>query len=221
MDLFDNITEQHVQFAEGAMLLRRLALTNEVPLLNDLKSIIAKSPLRHMVTPGGFTMSVAMTNCGKLGWVSDKKGYRYDALNPSAGSDIAEPWQVMPMSFMQLATQAAAVAGYANFVPDACLINQYQSAARMSLHQDKDEQDFSQPIVSVSFGVPARFLFGGLKRSDKPIKILLLHGDVLVWGGKSRLNYHGIMPLQATNIQTNSHEAFGACRFNLTFRKAG
>ena len=215
------MTEQHVHIAEGAMLLRRFALTNEVPLLNDLKSIIAKSPLRHMVTPGGFTMSVAMTNCGKLGWVSDKKGYRYDALNPNAGSDIAEPWQVMPMSFMQLATQAAALAGYANFVPDACLINQYLPAARMGLHQDKDEQDFSQPIVSVSFGVPARFLFGGLKRSDKPIKILLQHGDIVVWGGKSRLNYHGVMPLQATNIQTNGYEAFGACRFNLTFRKAG
>ena len=217
MDLFDNISEQHVHIAEGAMLLRRFALTNEVPLLHDLKSIIAKSPLRHMVTPGGFTMSVAMTNCGNLGWVTDKKGYRYNALDPSTG----EPWQAMPMSFMQLVTQAAAVAGYANFVPDACLINQYEIGARMSLHQDKDEQDFSQPIVSVSFGVPARFLFGGLKRSDKPTKILLLHGDVVVWGGKSRLNYHGIMPLQATNIQTNGHDAFEACRMNLTFRKAG
>ena len=217
MDLFDNICEQHVHIAEGAMLLRRFALTNEVPLLHDLKSIIAKSPLRHMVTPGGFTMSVAMTNCGNLGWVTDKKGYRYNALDPSTG----EPWQAMPMSFLQLAINAAAEAGYANYVPDACLINQYQPAARMSLHQDKDEQDFSQPIVSVSFGVPARFLFGGLKRSDKPTKILLLHGDVVVWGGKSRLNYHGIMPLQATSIQTNGYEAFGACRFNLTFRKAG
>ena len=211
MDLFDNITEQHVHIAEGAMLLRRFALTNEVHLLNDLKSIIAKSPLRHMVTPGGFTMSVAMTNCGKLGWVSDKKGYRYDALDPSTG----EPWQAMPMSFMQLATQAAAVAGFANFVPDACLINQYQPAARMSLHQDKDEQDFTQPIVSVSLGCPATFLFGGLKRSDKPTKILLQHGDMVIWGGKSRLNYHGIMPVQA-----NNHEAFGAYRYNLTFRKA-
>ena len=217
MDLFENTHVQILHIAEGATLLRKYALTNEVHLLNDLKSIIAKSPLRHMVTPGGVTMSVAMTNCGKLGWVTDKKGYRYNALDPSTG----EPWQAMPMSFMQLATQAAAVAGYANFVPDACLINQYQPAARMGLHQDKDEQDFSQPIVSVSFGVPARFLFGGLKRSDKPTKILLLHGDVVVWGGKSRLNYHGIMPLQATNIPTNGHEAFGACRFNLTFRKAG
>lgn len=215
-DLFENTDEKILHIAEGAMLLRRFALTNEVHLLNDLKSIIAKSPLRHMVTPGGFTMSVAMTNCGKLGWVSDKKGYRYDALNPSTG----EPWQAMPMSFMQLATQAAAVAGFANFVPDACLINQYKPAARMSLHQDKDERDFTQPIVSVSLGCAATFLFGGLKRSDKPTKILLQHGDVVIWGGKSRLNYHGIMPLQATNIQTNGHEAFGACRFNLTFRKA-
>lgn len=210
-DLFENTHEQILHIAEGATLLRRFALTKAVHFLNDLKSIIAKSPLCHMVTPGGFTMSVAMTNCGKLGWVSDKKGYRYDALDPNTGA----PWQAMPMSFMQLATQAATVAGFANFVPDACLINQYKIGARMSLHQDKDEQDFSQPIVSVSFGVPATFLFGGLKRSDKPSKILLQHGDIVVWGGKSRLNYHGVMPLQA-----NVHEAFGAYRFNLTFRKA-
>ncbi len=215
-DLFKNTHEQALQLADGAMLLCRFALTNEVPLLNDLKSIIAKSPLHHMVTPGGFIMSVAMTNCGKLGWVSDKKGYRYEALDPSAGSGIAAPWQAMPISFMQLAIQAAAVAGYANFVPDACLINQYTIGARMSLHQDKDEQDFSQPIVSVSFGVPATFLFGGLKRSDKPGKILLQHGDIVVWGGKSRLNYHGIMPLQA-----NNHAMLGKYRYNLTFRKAG
>lgn len=234
MDLFDNMTEQHVHIADGAMLLRRFALTNEVHLLNDLKSIIAKSPLRHMVTPGGFTMSVAMTNCGKLGWVSDKKGYRYDALDPSAGPGIAAPWQAMPESFLQLANNAAAEAGYANFVPDACLINQYEIGARMSLHQDKDEQDFSQPIVSVSLGCAATFLFGGLKRSDKPRKILLQHGDVVVWGGNSRLNYHGIMPLQPQGfppqnipakagyscIKANIYEAFGTCRFNLTFRKA-
>jgi len=215
MDLFDNISEQHVHIAEGAMLLRRFALTNEVHLLNDLKSIIAKSPLRHMVTPGGFTMSVAMTNCGDLGWVSDKKGYRYDALDPSLDPSIGAPWQAMPESFLQLANNAAAEAGYANFVPDACLINQYEIGARMSLHQDKDEQDFSQPIVSVSLGCAATFLFGDLKRSDKPRKILLQHGDVVVWGGNSRLNYHGIMPLR-----TNNHEALGTCRFNLTFRKA-
>ena len=211
MDLFENIDEQNVRIAEGATWLRAYALQNEMHILADLNLILSQSPLRHMVTPGGFSMSVAMTNCGDLGWVSDKKGYRYNALDPSTGG----PWQAMPVSFMQLATQAAAVAGYINFVPDACLINQYQPAARMGLHQDKDELDFSQPIVSVSLGCAATFLFGGLKRSDKPSKIVLQHGDIIVWGGKSRLNYHGIMPLKSS-----SHAAFGAYRYNLTFRKA-
>jgi alkylated DNA repair protein (DNA oxidative demethylase) len=221
-DLFGSLNEQQVHIADGAMLLRNFVqqnkngLLDEATLLADLNGILENSPLRHMTTPAGFTMSVAMTNCGALGWVSDKKGYRYAALDPITGL----PWQPMPNSFMALANAAAAQAGYANFVPDACLINQYQPATRMGLHQDKDEQDFNQPIVSVSLGVPATFLFGGAKRSDKPIKILLQHGDVIVWGGKTRLNYHGVMPLQAANIQTNDHAALGACRINLTFRKA-
>ena len=211
MDLFENMVSQALPIADGALLLRGFALPNETQLLADLNLVLSQSPLRHMVTPGGFTMSVAMTNCGDLGWVTDKKGYRYDALDPSTGA----PWQAMPASFLQLANNAAAIAGYANFVPDACLINQYKVGARMSLHQDKDEHDFSQPIVSVSLGIAAVFQFGGLKRSDKPLKILLNHGDIIVWGGKSRLNYHGVMPLRSSN-----HAAFGACRFNLTFRKA-
>jgi DNA oxidative demethylase len=212
MDLFENIPEQAVHIADGAILLRGFALHYEAQILADLNLVLNQSPLRNMVTPGGFTMSVAMTNCGDFGWVSDKKSYRYVALDPNNGA----PWQVMPMSFLQLANNAAAQAGYDNFVPDACLINQYKVGACMSLHQDKDEQDFSQPIVSVSLGCAATFLFGGLKRSDKPSKILLKHGDIMVWGGKSRLNYHGVMPLPA-----NNHAAFGAHRFNLTFRKAG
>ena len=211
MDLFENMVSQALLIADGAILLKGFALPNEAQLLADLNLVLSQSPLRHMVTPGGFTMSVAMTNCGDLGWVSDKKGYRYDALDPSTGA----PWQAMPASFLQLANHAAAKAGYANFVPDACLINQYKVGARMSLHQDKDEQDFSQPIVSVSLGIAAVFQFGGLKRSDKPLKILLNHGDIIVWGGKSRLNYHGVMPLRSS-----IHAAFGAYRFNLTFRKA-
>ena len=225
MDLFDEVPAQPVNIAEGAILLPSFALYHEAQLLLDLKHILSLSPLRNMVTPGGHTMSVAMTNCGDLGWVSDRKGYRYHALDPNTG----EPWQPMPKSFLALAKQAADKAGYANFVPDACLINQYKIGARMSLHQDKDEQDFNQPIVSVSLGVSATFLFGGLKRSDKPTKIQLNHGDVIVWGGKSRLNYHGIMPLKATNTlaniptntPANSYAAFGEYRFNLTFRKAG
>ena len=225
MDLFDKVPAQPVNkvpaqpvnIAEGAILLSGFALHHEAQLLLDLKYILSLSPLRNMTTPGGFTMSVAMTNCGDLGWVSDRKGYRYGALDPSTGA----PWQAMPLSFLALAKQAANETGYSNFVPDACLINQYKIGARMSLHQDKDEQDFSQPIVSVSLGISATFLFGGLKRSDKPTKILLNHGDVIVWGGKSRLNYHGVMPLKVTNLQTIGHAAFGAYRFNLTFRKAG
>ena len=217
MDLFDKVPAQAVKVAEGAILLPSYALHNQAQLLADLAAILATSPLRQMVTPGGFTMSVAMTNCGDLGWVSDKKGYRYTGLDPNTGV----PWQPMPPSFLLLAEQAADAAGYARFLPDACLINQYKTGAKMSLHQDKDEQDFSQPIVSVSLGMPATFLFGGLKRSDKPSKILLQHGDVIVWGGKSRLNYHGIMPLKAANIQANGHADFGAYRYNLTFRKAG
>ncbi len=217
MDLFENISEQSVPIADGAVCLRGFALHNNAQLLADLNLILSQSPLRNMVTPGGFTMSVAMTNCGDLGWVTDSKGYQYSALDPSIGA----PWQAMPQSFLQLANEAAAKAGYNNFMPDACLINQYKVGARMSLHQDKDEQDFSQPIVSLSLGCVATFLFGGLRRSDKPSKILLNHGDVVVWGGESRLNYHGVMPLRATSTQTNNHAVLGAYRFNLTFRKAG
>jgi DNA oxidative demethylase len=211
MDLFENTDIQSLAFADGALLLPKFCLSNEAQILADLQQIINLSQLCNMITPGGYSMSVAMTNCGDLGWVSDKHGYRYDALEPNTGA----PWQPMPESFLSLANRAATQAGYANFVPDACLINQYKTGAKMGLHQDKDEQDFSQPIVSVSLGVSATFLFGGEKRSDKPMKILLNHGDVVVWGGKTRLNYHGIMPLKAS-----MHAAFGPCRFNLTFRKA-
>jgi DNA oxidative demethylase len=222
MDLLDNASEPLLNIAEGAILLRCFALQNQAQLLLDLKHILSVSPLYNMVTPGGYTMSVAMTNCGDLGWVSDNKGYRYTALDANTGA----PWQAMPPSFLMLAKQAAASAGYARFVPDACLINQYKTGAKMGLHQDKDEHDFSQPIVSVSLGLPATFLFGGLKRSDKPSKILLQHGDVIVWGGKSRLNYHGIMPLKVSNLQINGQavptlEMLVQYRFNLTFRKAG
>ena len=212
MDLFENnlIDNTPVPLADGAVLLRGFVKQGQI--LADLAAILAVSPLRNMITPGGFTMSVAMTNCGDLGWITDRKGYRYAALDPITN----QPWQAMPPSFLALASAAAAQAGFANFAPDACLINQYKTGARMTLHQDKDEQDFSQPIVSVSLGVPAIFQFGGLKRSDKPTKVTLNHGDVIVWGGASRLNYHGILPLKA-----NNHEAFGTYRYNLTFRKAG
>jgi len=210
MDLLTEILPAKFEFAENAFLLKRFA--NNMDILAELQAIISAAPLRRMMTPMGFAMSAAMTNCGQLGWVADKKGYRYDTLDPSTGKS----WPPMPLSFLQLATSAAAECGFANFVPDACLINQYKIGASMGLHQDKNELDFSQPIVSVSLGIAATFLFGGLKRSDKTNKILLNHGDVVVWGGDSRLKFHGIKPLKA-----NSHEVLGAYRYNLTFRKAG
>jgi alkylated DNA repair protein (DNA oxidative demethylase) len=164
-----------------------------------------------MITPGGFRMSVAMTNCGPLGWVSDRTGYRYSPLDPESGA----AWPAMPKCFIDLAANAAEAAGFANFTPDACLINRYEPGAKMSLHQDKDERDFEQPIVSVSLGLPATFQFGGDRRSGGAARIPLQHGDVVVWGGPARLRYHGVLPLK-----DGEHPKLGACRMNLTFRKA-
>ncbi len=196
---------------EGAVLLRRFANTVEFDLIADLRDIIEQAPFRRMVTPGGHQMSVAMTNCGGVGWVTDRSGYRYDANDPEAG----RPWPAMPLSFRELAQQAAAQAGFDGFSPDACLINRYQPGAKMSLHQDKDEHDFGAPIVSVSLGLPAIFLFGGLKRSDKARRFRLEHGDIAVWGGPARLVFHGVAPLA-----DGEHPLMGRQRINLTFRKA-
>jgi DNA oxidative demethylase len=196
---------------EGAVLLRGFARPLETDLIADLRAIVAQAPFRHMVTPGGHPMSVAMTNCGNAGWVTDRGGYRYDANDPEAG----KPWPQMPPAFRMLAEQAAAEAGFTKFLPDACLINRYQPGARMSLHQDRDEHDFGAPIVSVSLGLPAIFLFGGLKRSDKPQRYRLEHGDIAVWGGPARLFFHGVAPLA-----DGEHAVMGKQRINLTFRKA-
>jgi alkylated DNA repair protein (DNA oxidative demethylase) len=197
--------------APGAALLRGFALGEDEALLRAVESVLAQAPLRHLVTPGGYTMSVAMSNCGALGWVSDRSGYRYDAKDPLSG----KPWPPMPDCFAELAVSAAAEAGFTNFQPDACLINRYEPGARLSLHQDKDEGSMDAPIVSVSLGLPAVFLFGGLKRSDKPARYRLLHGDVAVWGGPSRLAYHGVAPLAE-----GEHARLGSQRINLTFRRA-
>jgi alkylated DNA repair protein (DNA oxidative demethylase) len=197
--------------AEGAVLLRGLVKPVETDLIADLRAIVAQAPFRHMLTPGGHRMSVAMTNCGSVGWVTDHTGYRYDADDPES----AKPWPAMPLSFRKLAGQAAARVGFDGFAPDACLINRYQPGARMSLHQDKDELDVGAPIVSVSLGLPAIFLFGGLKRSDTPNRYRLEHGDIAVWGGPMRLAFHGIAPLA-----DGEHAVMGRQRINLTFRKA-
>ena len=197
--------------AEGAVLLPGFARTIEVELLEALRAIVEQSPFRHMTTPGGHQMSVAMTNCGGFGWVTDRSGYRYDRNDPQSG----KPWPPMPGAFRELARAAADRGGFGGFAPDACLVNRYQPGARMSLHQDRDENDFSAPIVSVSLGLPATFLFGGLKRSDKPRRFRLEHGDVVVWGGPTRLAFHGVAPLAE-----GEHSLLGRQRINLTFRKA-
>jgi alkylated DNA repair protein (DNA oxidative demethylase) len=164
-----------------------------------------------MITPGGFRMSVAMANCGALGWVTDRTGYSYSSKDPLSGL----PWPAMPPAFAQLAAKAASHASFEGFAPDACLINRYEPGAKMSLHQDKDEQDFTQPIVSVSLGIPAVFLFGGFKRTDKTLRVKLSHGDVVIWGGPARLRYHGVLALKEAH-----HPRVGGHRINLTFRKA-
>ena len=212
-DLFDAVPEAPSQeiMAEGAVLLRGFARASENELLESMLAVTAQAPFRRMVTPGGHTMSVSMTNCGAVGWVTDSSGYRYSPLDPKT----EKPWPAMPPSFRELAEQAAVQGGFAGFTPDACLINCYTPGAKMSLHQDKDETDFAAPIVSVSLGLPATFLFGGLKRSDTPRRYRLSHGDVVVWGGPSRLAYHGVAPLMS-----GSHVVVGRQRINLTFRKA-
>jgi alkylated DNA repair protein (DNA oxidative demethylase) len=196
--------------AERAVLLRGLAKPVESDLIADISGIVAQAPFRHMLTPGGHQMSVAMTNCGSVGWVTDRTGYRYDGADPES----AKPWPAMPPSFRALAARAAAQAGFEDFAPDACLINRYQPGARMSLHQDKDELDLGAPIVSVSLGLPATFMFGGLQRSDKPRRFRLEHGDIAVWGGPVRLAFHGVAPLA-----DGEHALMGRQRINLTFRK--
>ncbi|VTU24797.1 DNA oxidative demethylase AlkB [Variovorax sp. RA8] len=215
-DLFDDLDAPALPatqpLAPGAVLLRGFARPHEEQLLAGVEEVLERAPLRHLITPGGFRMSVAMSNCGRLGWVSDRSGYRYDENDPDSG----QPWPAMPAAFLDLAAAAARAGGFEGFAPDACLINRYEPGTRLSLHQDRDEGNYDWPIVSVSLGLPAVFLFGGPKRSDKAQRVPLAHGDVVVWGGPSRLHYHGVLPVKA-----GAHPLTGGCRINLTFRRAG
>jgi alkylated DNA repair protein (DNA oxidative demethylase) len=206
----DSLPPSHEQLEEGAVLLRGFATAEAPLLLEEVARVARASAFRHLVTPGGHTMSVAMTNCGRVGWVSDRTGYRYDPLDPDTGA----PWPAMPAAFLKLAVQAAAEAGFADYDPDACLINRYIAGAKLGLHQDRDEKDAWAPIVSVSLGLPAVFLWGGKRRADPVRRLLVESGDIAVWGGPARFVYHGVAPLK-----DGQHPLTGGARINLTFRK--
>jgi alkylated DNA repair protein (DNA oxidative demethylase) len=210
----DSLPRSHQRLEEGAVLLRGFATAEAPALVAEVARIERAAPFRHLVTPGGYTMSVAMTNCGPLGWVSDRTGYRYDPVDPDTGT----PWPAMPGVFLDLAEHSAAEAGFAPYHPDACLINRYIAGAKLSLHQDRDEKDAWAPIVSVSLGLPAVFLWGGKRRSDPVRRLLLESGDIAVWGGPARFVYHGVAPLKAP-LKDGEHPLTGAARINLTFRK--
>ena len=212
-ELFDPIHNEPYSemIAPEAIILHGYALAEISSLLDDLHHIIQLAPFRHMNTPGGFVMSVAMSNCGSQGWITEKNGYRYDSIDPLSGHE----WPPMPSSFLHLAVNAAQHSGFPDFKPDGCLINRYSPKSRLSLHQDKSEKNLAAPVVSVSLGIPAVFLFGGLNRTDKTQKFYLEHGDVVVWGGVSRLCYHGILP-----IKESYHSLIGNYRINLTFRQS-
>lgn len=213
-DLFeslDNAGPSREIIADGALLLRGLLRPYQTELIAAVEAITEQAPFRHLITPGGHRMSVAMTNCGDVGWVSDPSGYRYDPIDPESGRH----WPAMPPLFRRLAEEAAADAGFDGFAPDACLINRYEPGAKLSMHQDRDENDRISPIVSMSLGLPAVFMFGGIKRDDRPRRYRLEHGDVVVWGGPSRFAYHGVAPLA-----DGEHSLLGRKRINLTFRRA-
>jgi len=214
-DLFEDHSDPNrtpTVITPGAMLLPGFTLAVADQLCGHIEQVIAQAPLRHLTTPGGHKMSVAMTNCGAMGWVSDGYGYRYDSRDPLSG----ELWPAIPAAFKEIASAAAAEAGYKNFRPQACLINEYQVGAKMTLHQDKDERNQTAPIVSLSFGLPATFQFGGLERENACQKFHLEHGDAVVWGGPARFCFHGILPLAQ-----GEHRLLGAKRWNITFRQLG
>ncbi len=210
-DLFADDAPWQEPLTEGAVILRRRARESAGELMAQVEAIAACNPFEHRITPGGHRMSVAMTNCGDLGWSTDSRGYQYNAQDEASG----QRWPAMPPAFRELAVACAAEAGFSAFNPDACLINRYEPGAKLTLHQDKDERDLRQPIVSVSLGLPAVFLFGGFDRADACQRVLLEQGDVVVWGGPSRLRYHGILPLKP-----GIHPLTGPFRYNLTFRRA-
>jgi DNA oxidative demethylase len=216
VDLFDDLPlpaeDLHTVLAPGALLMRGFGRADDVDILQAVESVIAQAPLRHLQTPGGYTMSIQTTRCGSMGWVSEPGGYRYAPSNPSTRA----PWPAMPQCLLDFAVRAATEAGYPDFVPDSCMVNQYLPGNKLGLHQDRDERDLRAPVVSLSLGLPAIFLFGGLQRTGKTQRHRLAHGDVVVWGGPSRLAFHGVLP-----VAEGAHALLGRRRVNVTFRKVG
>jgi len=213
LDLFANDSAEplHTAIGEQALLFHQFLSQTDEALLSDVRAVLKQSPLRHLHTPSGHKMSVKSSNCGHYGWLTDEHGYRYQSIDPVT----KKPWPQMPDSISIQAIEVARLAGFENFKPDSCLINVYMPGAKMGLHQDKDEADFTKPIVSFSFGLSMNFLWGGFKRSDKYQKVILQHADALVWGGKDRLRYHGVQQLKE-----GVHPITGRCRVNLTIRQA-
>ena len=201
---------QRTPLGAQACVLHGFALPVAEALLAGIDAIAAAAPFRHLATPGGHVMQVAMTNCGTFGWCSDRRGYRYERCDPTTG----QPWPPLPEAFLRLAREAAAEAGFTGYVPDACLVNRYAPGTRLSLHQDRDEGNYDHPIVSVSLGLPATFLFGGYARGDRTVRVPLAHGDVVVWGGVDRMRFHGVLP-----VPPGRDPRTGEARLNLTFRK--
>ncbi|MEZ5666916.1 MAG: DNA oxidative demethylase AlkB [Alphaproteobacteria bacterium] len=208
-DLLATLRPPCTVLVDGLVLLAGFADADA--LHGEVGRIAAAAPFRHLTTPGGGTMSVAMTNCGSAGWVSDRRGYRYTATDPLTG----RAWPAMPAAFADLADRAARAAGFDPFAPDACLVNRYAPGTTLGAHQDKDEADFAFPIVSVSIGLPAVFAWYGATRGGTPLTIPLQHGDVVVFGGPARRGYHGVR-----RLKPGRHPLTGDCRVNLTFRRA-
>lgn len=214
MSLFPDIEEA---LPEGVVLFRkRLSLADQRAMLGDVADVIARAPLFRPQMPTGPYMINTLTNCGERGWVSDKRGYRYQQTHP----ETTQPWPPIPRTIQALAIDAVREAGFGDFEPDACLVNVYAADGRLSLHRDYDEAEFKWPIASLSFGNDADFQIGGLKRAGKTQTVRLHSGDVLVFGGPSRLRYHGVRKIIPGTSPLEHPVLPPGGRINLTLRRA-
>jgi len=208
MNLFSQLAAEptHEEIFPGATLMRGLAQAQDGEFLEAMQGVLSAAPLHHATTPTGLPMGVMVSDCG----TPEAFRRRWDPANPA----VRQMWPPMPRALLDFSLRCAVRAGFPLFRPDTCHVNRYQAGTKLGLHQDRHECDMSQPIVSVSFGLECVFLLGGLERTDSPKRILLEHGDVIVWGGPSRMRFHGVQPLKPGH-----HPLTGPYRYNLTFRK--